>query len=93
MEVWDMYYGNMEYALWKYGVCIMGMWEYALWEYGVCIRRIWSMYLCEYGHLQYVVWEYHWGEPERAPHQRDCIVHACIYIHVSIYGPTTYRKF
>ena len=33
----------------------------------------------------------HCGEPERAPHQRDCIAHACAYL--AIYGLTTYRKF
>ena len=21
-----------------------------------------------------------WGDPEQAPHQRDCIVHVCVYL-------------
>ena len=65
MEVWDMYmgiwsmhYGNMEYALWECGVCIMGMWEYALWKYGVCIMGTWECGGMHYGNMEYVLGEY-----------------------------------
>ena len=29
--------------------------------------------------------EPHWGEPERAPCQRDCIAHVCVYL--CLFGP------
>ena len=36
--------------------------------------------------------KYNWGEPERAPHQRDCIEHVCVYLAGRPAGPTTYRN-